>query len=394
MENVRILDVVTTDIAAYRFLRSRVKKINDHIGFENAICCPKGSYFDSLQREGIPLIEIEMKRKVDPFSLRSEVTSLREAMRFFQPQIVHSHSSKAGILARMAGKLENVPVVIHQVHGFHFSSSKGVKKFFYRWVEKKGSKYADYLFFQNREEYDFARTAGWDAWTHLVYIGNGISFEEFSPALLEKKLEKKKTPRILCIARVEPVKNQILLVEALKLLKKEVPQLSFRCDFLGEADPKIKNFLEEEARKGGISNRLFFHGRVSRETLMRFLSNADISVLTSLKEGKPRALMESSFMGVPVVATDVVGTREVVFPDENGFLVPLGNPKELAAKIQLLLSEKDLSRKLGERGRQIAREKFDENRIIGKILSIYRESMAKYYGRAILEKETNDFIED
>ncbi len=104
------------------------------------------------------------------------------------------------------------------------------------------------------------------------------------------------------------------------------------------------------------------------------LAQAGIAVLTSIKEGLPRGLMEPMAMGLPVVATDVKGNRQVVVEGKCGFLVPLDDHVTLAQRLTLLIDDLDLRRRMGQDAYQRARENFDERNVIHNLLNIYREA--------------------
>lgn len=374
-KRIRVLDITTTDIAAYRLLRSRVSKINGFGYFKNAIACPAGPYADAMKSEGIEVLPIKIDRELDLLRAREELNSLRSVIKQFDPHIVHTHNSKAGVLGRIAAKREHVPVTIHQVHGFFFSSLSGTKRKIYEIIEKHFSKRADYILFQNMDEYNYAKKGKWNTIASLKYIGNGIPISGFVELGRPPLSDRKKC--IVCIARVEPVKNHTYLLEGLSIMAERNPKIDFSLHLIGEYDEdgkrRIMNFLQE----ADLTDRVVLEGAVSRERILGFLEKANLSVLTSLKEGKPRALIESCMAGVPVIGTDVIGTREVIRDGYNGYLVPLDKPQILAEKMYDILSDSDLASRLGSNGRKFALEEFDEDKVIERIVEIYEAGVAR-----------------
>lgn len=374
-KKIRVLDITTTDIAAYRLLKSRVSKINGLGCFRNAIACPSGPYADAMKSEGIEVLPIEINRELDLLRAREELNSLRSVIKQFDPHIVHTHNSKAGVLGRIAAKREHVPVTIHQVHGFFFSSLSGTKRKIYEIIEKHSSKRADYILFQNMDEYNYAKKGKWNTTASLEYIGNGIPISGFSELQRNPSSDQKKC--IVCIARVEPVKNHIYLLEGLAIMAERYPKIDFTLHLIGEYDDNGKRKILDSLQNADLTDRVVLEGAVSRERILGFLEKADLSVLTSLKEGKPRALIESSMAGVPVIGTDVIGTREVVRDGYNGYLVPLNEPQILAEKMHDVLSNSSLAERLGSNGRKFALEEFDEEKVIERIVEIYKAGVAR-----------------
>ena len=370
-----MLDITTTDTAAYRLLKSRVSKINSLGLFRNAIACPEGTYASDMKNEGLEVFHIEVSRDLDFVRIRSELISLRKVIRQFKPHIVHTHNSKVGILGRIAAKREKVPLIIHQVHGFFFTALSGTKKRFYEMIERHFSKRADYILFQNMDEYNYAKKQGWNTSASLVYIGNGIPVDDFLEMRRKPFVNTKKD--IICIARIEPVKNHQYLLKGLSIMSERYPDVDFHLHLIGEFDQDSEKTILEFTREAGLVDKVTFEGAVSRERILTFLEKADLSVLTSLKEGKPRALIESCMAGIPVVGTDVIGTREVVRDGYNGYLVPLNEPQILAKKMHDILNNPSLAEQLGSNGRKFALEEFDEEKVIEKIVEIYKAGVAR-----------------
>ena len=130
---------------------------------------------------------------------------------------------------------------------------------------------------------------------------------------------------------------------------------------------------EAEVRRQGLADTVQFLGY--RYDIPELTAAADVAVLTSVKEGIPRALMEAMAVGVPVVATDVKGSREVVVNGETGFLVPLEDDQALAERLTLLLESPALRRDMGARGVEHARRHFDEEHVVERLVGIYRNAL-------------------
>ncbi|WP_036226252.1 glycosyltransferase family 4 protein [Mesoaciditoga lauensis] len=361
-------DVFNTDYGAYRLLRTRVHKIDSDSEFENWIICPDGKYSKKMKKTGIKIINTHIDDKsINPITDRSSISELANIFKKLKPDIVHTHTSKGGYIGRIAAKRAGVPHVIHQVHGFHFTQLNGIKKKIYEHAEKYLSKYAEVILFQNMNEFKLAQNMGFGSRTKLLYVGNGIPMEEFEGAQVKSAPKRGEKFKIVCVARLEPVKNHEMLFKAAQILKKE--NLNFEILLVG--DGNLKNEYIEMCKKMGIKENIKFVGNVDREEVRNILTSSHISVLTSLKEGKPRSLMESQIVGLPVVATNVVGTDEIILNGENGFLVEVDDAKSLADKIKLLYEDENLWMKMSQSAKRIAKKNFDENVIVERLKKLY-----------------------
>lgn len=377
MDKVRILDIASTDQGAYRLLKSRVKKINCDKRFDNYIVCPRGEWSEKIEEYGVSCIEYDVKREISILELKKEIEKLEKILQQYEPNIVHSHNSKTGALARIAVKNINKKhkkniMMIHQVHGFHFTGQKGIKKTMFLQVEKKLAKYTDILLFQNMYEYNLCEKYGIDKKCTIEYIGNGINIDEFNSMQLNSKAKENFT--IVCVARIEPIKNHMMLLQALNLLKEKYDIHDFKAIFIGEGSNKeLLNYINENS----LESHVIFTGALDRKDVINEIYNSDLSVLTSIKEGKPRALIESMLLGKPCIATNVIGTNEVVENNVTGYLVKLNDYEDLAFKIKELKEDMDKYNLFSLNCKKAVVENFDEKVVIEKIKQIYLRNLYK-----------------
>jgi len=324
MGKIKVVDIANTDYGAYRFLGTRVKKINNDDRFENYIISPSGEWSEKIKSLGIKHIPFNMDRGLNPINTLKEIKRLEELIMEINPDIVHSHNSKTGALARIAvnhinKKYKKTIKIVHQVHGYYFTACKGIKKKIFFHIENYLAKKTDVLLFQNKYELNLSIKHGMNKYCDLEYIGNGVNFEEFNKYLTGTVNFKNISSRqIVCIARLEPIKNYEMLIRSLGILKNKFNPPDFRAVFMGEGDKdKFTKLIEANNLKDNIK----FTGLIDRKDTIKNISESSISVLTSIKEGKPRAMIESLLLGIPCVGTDVVGTNEVIVNNKNGYLV-------------------------------------------------------------------------
>jgi len=368
---IKIADIYSADVSAYVLGKNRVKAVDSTDGYNNYLICSPGESFSKLVAEGYKAYSAEMNHtRISAIKDRKAVSSLRALLIDLKPDIIHTHNSKGGAIGRIAAKKAGIRWIVHQVHGFHFTKQQGMKRKIYEIVEKRLSKITDLILFQNWTDYRAAEIADMNRNAKLLYLGNGISFNEISvgpenigiesPASIGKLV-------IGCVARFDSVKNHGMLFEALRLIKKDVP---FKLHLFGDG-PLIEKY-KELVQELQIESSVVFHGFIDKLSMIEALKKCNLSVLVSKGEGKPRSLMESSYLGLPIIGTDVVGTNEVVKDGKNGFLIQLNDTKALANKLELLYNDETLWRYLSANAITIAREEFDENRIVDRLLLIYK----------------------
>ena len=207
-------------------------------------------------------------------------------------------------------------------------------------------------------------------------MGNGIDLSHFDRRKTDEA--KNDEPRgsqtarrqtiIVSVTRLDPIKNVGMLLRAADELRGYRSDWEIRIVGNGLCRSELERFVASR----GLAPSVRFLGY--RDDVPDVLAQADIAVLTSVKEGLPRGLMEPMAMGLPVVATDVKGNRQVVVEGLCGFLVPLDDHVALAQRLMLLIDDLDLRRRMGRKAYQRARESFDERNVIRSLLNIYREA--------------------
>src|SRR5207249_3179177 len=294
---------------------------------------------------------LDIPRDVSPAGLAGLLGRLVSLMRAERYTIVHTHNSITGAVGRLAARLARVPLVIHTTHGFHFHENMSALRRL-PWVvaERWLSRFCDLLLCQNRQEVEEIRRLGIRPRQGVCHVGNGIDLGQFRP---RARMPENPRPVLLCVARLEAVKNHTMLFRAFDILRRRHDAI---LKLVGEG-PSREGY-ERELASAGLADAVEFLGY--RYDVPELTAAADVAVLTSVKEGIPRALMQAAAVGVPVVATDVKGTREVVVNAQTGFLVPLGDAEALADRLGRLLDDAELRRQMGARAVQYAREHFDE----------------------------------
>ncbi|MCL2295395.1 MAG: glycosyltransferase [Spirochaetes bacterium] len=375
MNKIQVIDFINTGKGAERLLFSRVKMVHNDIRFNNSIICPEGEEAHRIAEAGVPVLTMKISRELGIFNIICEFVELYKIIKNNSPHIIHTHTSKAGALGRIVCWYINLfrkkkIYIIHQVHGYYFFRLKGFKRKIFYWIEKMLAFITDALLFQNKYEYELSMKFK-PKKTKFHMIKNGINFDHFSGISGSRDNDVK---IIICVARIEPVKNHKMLLEVANLLRTQYQYNKFIIYIIGEGEYQ---YLEKIVTQYNLSENVVFTGKLQRKEVAEYLEIADISVLTSINEGMPRSLMESMYYSIPCIGTNVIGTNEVIVDNYNGYLVELNDCEKFAEKMYCLLTNDDIRKELGTNAKKHCLENFNEDKTIEIIKDIYINAMTE-----------------
>jgi glycosyltransferase involved in cell wall biosynthesis len=359
---IRVLDLINTDRSAKELLDHRVAQVNQSGIYENSMYCSSGEYVERLREKGHTVHVVETPRGLSPVGL---IVAIWETYRLFRRHrfdIIHLHGSVIGLIGRIAAFFARTPIVVYQVHGFHFHSAMPkFNQWIYTKIEQTLSCLTDKLLFQNQKDLDECRRRKIAPEYKLALVGNGIQLNDFA---FDGK-PNNNPPVILYVGRFEFIKNHPMLFEAVEILKNR--QVPFVLQLAGDGD--LRPAYEKWVLDHRLTEQIVFLGYC--DDVPQLIANADVCVLVSIKEGLPRVIIEAAAAGRPMIATDVVGNRDTLVNGETGFLVPLNNPVALADRLERLLGDPELQNRIGQQARIYARQHFDEQTITKHIIAIY-----------------------
>jgi len=292
-----------------------------------------------------------------------------------RPDIVHTHTAKAGLLGRVAAWLAGVPLIVHTFHGhvFHGYFSPGRTRLFVaieRWLARRTHRLVA-VSGRVRDEV-LARGVGRPARFRVVPVGLDLQrFADCDPQRGELRSElglPAGTPLVGIVARMVPIKRHEVFLAAAAAVASRVPP----CRFLLVGDGERRRALEGIARELGIADRVLFLGW--RRDLDRIYADLDVAVLTSANEGSPVSLIEAMASGVPVVGPRVGGVPDVIDDATTGFVVAPGDAGAVAGAVLRLLADAELRRKMGAAARERALRLYGTERLIVDIAALYREA--------------------
>ena len=310
------------------------------------LLCGKGGYLDKEAKKNIKGLFFipDLVREISPLKDLKAFLQIRKRLKNLRPDIVHTNSSKAGILGRLAAaSIIKGPKIIHTVHGFSFyEGQKPLGKYFYVTAEKLLSKVTDKLIFVSHEDMDTALKFKIAKASQCTLIRAGVEahkkedFKDFDKAAKLRKLGlKENTQIVLCTANLKPQKNPLDMIKAAAIVCKKEPD----CVYLYTGTGPLKQAAQKLIARHKLKKNFKLLGH--RKDITELLAAADLFSLSSLWEGLPMALVEALFMSVPSVCYDSGGVKEVLKSGKNGFLTPRGNYRKLAENQLRALKKKD-----------------------------------------------------
>jgi glycosyltransferase involved in cell wall biosynthesis len=344
---------------------------------------PEGDLQDAARRAGVALhILPSLVRPLHPVKDAVALFQLQRFMRRGRFDVVHTHSSKAGILGRIAARIAGVETVIHTVHGlaFHPYQAEWRNWLFVR-AERMAARASDGIIGVSQKAIDGAVAAGIGVPDQYVKIFSGMELEPFlaagdrlSPVEARRKLSiPEGAPVVGKIARLSPLKGHDAFLRAAALIAAEAPE----CRFLLVGDGILRGALEEKARRLGIADRTHFAGLVAPEEVPRYIQAMDVVVHTSLREGIARVIPQAGAVGKPIIAYELDGAPEVVRNGVSGYLVPPGDVEAIARHVLDLLEDASLRARMGAEGRAFAVEHYPAARMVDAINGLYARTRAK-----------------
>ncbi|MFC2091813.1 glycosyltransferase family 4 protein [Elusimicrobiota bacterium] len=304
-----------------------------------------------------------------------------------RPDIVHSHSSKAGIISRWAAKKAGVPIIIHTFHGFGFTPLQPFFiRWFLRWLEQKAAKKSTKLIFVSHANKEEAKREGIGTQEQYQVIRSGIDIDLF------RKNKDNRAIRRMPLDEVEPVrltetdkivgniscfKPQKALpdyIEACRKLKEKDKKGNYKFVLVGDGKLRLK--LEKLVKKSGLADCFIMTGW--RTDIEKILPGFDVMLHTSRYEGLSKVFLQAMAAGVPIVATDVDGASDVIKHGETGFLVKPEDTDAMAEYTYRLLEDDELRKRIADKEGSRLSEEFDLKVMTEKHDELYRKLIEKY----------------
>ena len=324
---------------------------------------------------GLLTLVPELVRPVHPWKDILAWKRLTELLRARRPQIVHTHSGKAGILGRLAAARAGVPLILHTIHGPSFGRFQGaLANTLFRSAERYAARVTTHFIVVAEAMKQQYLAAGIGRPDQYTTIFSGFALEPFVSATNDLQLRASLGlglgPEDIVvgkIARLFKLKGHDDLFAIAPALVQSCP----RIRFLLVGDGLWRRRFEDKARALGLERHFVFTGLVAPEAVPRLVGIMDILVHLSLREGLPRALPQALAAARPVVAYDADGAREICIENETGFLLQPGDVTGLGERLLRLAQDPTLRRRLGQRGQQLVQERFSVQHMVDDLYRLY-----------------------
>lgn len=294
----------------------------------------------------------------------SDVNAFYEIYKFCKKErfdIVHTHSTKPGIIGRIAARLAGTKLIVHTVHGISFNKEVHIaKRYIFYSIEFFATFFCDQLVLVNK----FYKKYYWFFRKKTITIYNGINFNKYHDSNEDKA--KNGLIRILFIGRLDKQKNPLMLLEAAKHLTKKHKQLIFSFIGGGELWDKCNQYIQEN----GLEKFIILEGWKSNVT--DYYCSHDIFCLPSIYEAFGLVFLEAGYFKLPTVATNVEGIPEVILDNQTGLLVPSNDSISLTNALEKLILNEDLRVNLGKNAKEWVTEQFPNSKMVNEYHKIYQ----------------------
>lgn len=332
---------------------------------------------DASVINGLTLVKSgSLERAINPLRDFSALLQIFLFIKKNKIHVVHTHSSKAGLLGRTAAKMAGVKVILHTIHGWSFNNYQhpAVRNLFI-FLERMAAKFTNKIIVVCKHDLQKGLNNRIAGETKYALISYGVDYKRFNNDMGQRVKQnlgvKKEELLVTNISCFKPQKSPLDFIKLAALIKPVCP----KAKFLLVGDGKLRKKIEKTVKQLNLEDRVILSGW--RRDIPEILSATDIFVLTSLWEGLPITVLEAGIAGVPVVATDTGGIREVVSEGETGFMVLPRDIQGMRNKLDILLKDAFLRRKIAERSRVILGNKFCLDNSLSKISALYEGLLRK-----------------
>ena len=368
---IKIAFVANTSWSIYNFRLGLIRKL-DALGYDILLVAPFDTYSNKLVAEGFRLIIVPMKNyNINPFLELKFITQLYQIYKREQPDFIFHYTIKPNIYGSAIARMLNIPsIAINTGLGMLVNHGNTFTKRIAKWLYRLAMKFSREVWFLNKSDLgyfvDLLKVS-----TEKINIlpGEGIDTKKFNSTFLSAE---RKGTKFIFAGRILWAKGLRELAETAKIIKEKHPDTQFQL--LGFIEPLNPNSVSIDQIETWQADGIFdFLGET--DDVIPFLEEADCIVLPSYREGISRVLLEAAAMGKPVIASDVVGCREIVEDGVTGFLCQPKDVSELTNCIEkfLCLSEEECI-EMGQKAREKVLREFDEEIVIQQ----YIETLKKY----------------
>lgn len=378
---IKLIRITTVPQSLRGLLKGQLKFMSEN-GYDVVGVSSGDDVLDEVgEKEGVRVFAVEMTRVISPLK---DLKALWQLYKFFKkekPNIVHTHTPKAGTLGMIAARLAGVPNRLHTVAGLPLLVVKGRKRKLLNFVEKITYSCATAVYPNSYGLYEIILDNKFTSKRKLKVIGNGSSngidttfFD--SDVICEKEKNEIKNQLditkddfvFIYVGRIVKDKGINELIDAFKTLNSEYKNTKLLL--VGSFDQNLNPISENS--KFEIDNNKSILSVGYKNDVRPFFSISDLFVFPSYREGFPNVVMQANAMRVTSIVTNINGCNELVKENENGFIVPVGDSKILYEKMVYLYLNKDENHRMAQKGRALVCDNFERSHVWNEILNEYK----------------------
>ncbi|WP_407391848.1 glycosyltransferase family 4 protein [Carnobacterium jeotgali] len=331
---------------------------------------------NQLEQQGVKVFDVAIDRNPFEITNYSAYRKIKKIIDFENYTIIHCHSPIGGVLTRLAAResrKKRQTKVVYTAHGFHFFKGAPLKNWMmYYTVEKWLSRYTDCLITINEEDYQTALDKKFKAKRIEKISGVGINKNKFKPIDSNLKNQRrnllgynKEDFLLIYVGELSKRKNQKLAINMMKIVSQKLPNVKL----LLVGDGELREQYAQQITDLQLENQVFLLGY--RTDVNQLMSIADIVISTSTQEGLPVNLLEAMGTGLPIIATDCRGNRDLIHHGENGYLVGLNDSERLAAYVDTLYYSSKLRNDFGLKSLDYI-DAYSVERVMSQMTQIYQ----------------------
>lgn len=341
----------------------------------------EGSMYETTERLKIPVHTFKhMKRDITLLSDLIIIFQLAKFIKKNEYDIVHTHSSKAGVVGRLAAWIAGTPIRIHTIHGLPFHRYQNwLLRNFFKLIEKFVALFTNKIVSVTHTIVDVMTKNNLAPPSKFVVIRSGFNFDRYinyeydTKAIREKYGLTEENVVIGMVSRISILKGHDYLVKAFEIVSKKVPNAKLLLVGNGEYEVELRKIISDLK----LESKIVFTGLIPPDDIPSAISAIDILAHTSLHEGLARVFPQSIIMGKPVVSFDLDGAHEAIKDGHTGYLVEPENIEMLSDKLIDLASDLEKAKRFGEAGKDFLKDEFSDTKMVDQIYSLYEKLLSK-----------------
>jgi glycosyltransferase involved in cell wall biosynthesis len=388
MLNMKLLRITTVPISLHKLLQGQPGYMQEH-GFEVILASAEGPEIPQIETQtGLKVHTLDLTRQISPLTDLKALWQTYQLIKQTRPDIVHTHTPKAGLIGMLAAKLAGVPIRMHTVAGLPLMQASGMKRFVLNQVERLTSWAATGVYPNSKALAGFMIREKLAPSYKVKMIAhgssNGIDTAYFNPDLFTVK-DRQALKHQLGIGKEDFVfsfvgrlvgdKGINELVQAFISLQEAQPRLKLLL--VGNEEPDLDPLLPETKQFITEHPAIITTGWV--EDVRPYLAISDVFAFPSYREGMPNVVLQAGAMGLPQIVTDINGSNEIIVPKKNGLIIPVKDTKALYERMTLLYQDDALRTTLSQEARPMIQERFEQKVVWEALLKEY-QSLLKAQG--------------